>query len=51
MKDKEGKGTFGSAMARFLCVQLEATAIYLGHPATQQQKIRLDGVGVGGPSP
>lgn len=38
MKDKEGKGTFGSAMARFLCVQLEATAIYLGHPATQQQK-------------
>ena len=38
MKDKEGKGTFGSAMAGFLCAQLEATAIYLGHPATQQQK-------------
>ena len=38
MKDKEGKGTFGSVMAGFLCAQLEATAIYLGHPATQQQK-------------
>lgn len=38
MKDKEGKGTFGSAMAGVLCAQLEATAIYLGHPATQQQK-------------
>lgn len=38
MKDKEGKGTSGSAMAGFLCAQLEATAIYLGHPATQQQK-------------
>ena len=36
MKDKEGKGTFGSAMAGFLCAQLEATAIYLGHPATQK---------------
>ena len=29
MKDKEGKGTFGSAMAGFLCAQLEATAICL----------------------
>lgn len=38
MKDKEGKGTFGSVMAGFLCAQLEATAIYLGHSATQQQK-------------
>ena len=38
MKDKEGKGTFGSAMAGVLCAQLEATAIYQGHPATQQQK-------------
>ena len=38
MKDKEGKGTFGSVMAGFLCAQLEAAAIYLGHPATQQQK-------------
>ena len=38
MKDKEGKGTFVSAMAGVLCAQLEATAIYLGHPATQQQK-------------
>lgn len=37
MKDKEGKGTFGSVMAGFLCAQLEATAIYLGHSATQQQ--------------
>ena len=38
MKDKESKGTFGSVMAGFLCAQLEATAIYLGHSATQQQK-------------
>ena len=38
MKDKEGKGTSGSVMAGLLCAQLEATAIYLGHPATQQQK-------------
>lgn len=38
MKDKEGKGTSGSAMAGLLCAQLEATAIYLGHPAAQQQK-------------
>lgn len=39
MKDKEGKGTFGSAMAGFLCAQLEATAIYLGHPSyTSNQK-------------
>lgn len=38
MKDKEGKGTSGSVMAGLLCAQLEATAIYLGHSATQQQK-------------
>lgn len=41
MDDKNGKemnATFGSVMREFLRQQLEATAVYLGHPATQQQK-------------
>lgn len=41
MDDKNGKemnATFGSIMREFIRKELEATAVYLGYTATQQQK-------------
>ena len=38
--DKERNATFGSVMGGLIRKQLEATAAYLGYPATPQQKDR-----------